>query len=61
MDMRGWLGADDAAALLNITRKSLYDYVLRLQGFPQPTRIGRTLLFQEADLLEWRKQHPARK
>ncbi len=60
MDMTGWIGADAAAALLGISRKSLYDYVLRLKDFPAPTRIGRTLLFKEADLLEWRRLHPAR-
>lgn len=58
--MTGWLSADDAAKLLGITRKSLYDYVLRLKGFPQPKRVGRTLLFEEKTLLEWRQQHPAR-
>lgn len=59
--MTGWLTADEAATLLGVSRKSLYDYVLRLKGFPPPKRIGRTLLFNEADLREWREQHPARR
>lgn len=60
MDMTGWLTADQASDLLGITRKSLYDYVLRVDGFPQPTRVGRTLLFRTEPLKEWREQHPAR-
>ncbi len=61
MDMEGWVGADRAAEILGVSRKSVYDYALRLTGFPSPTRIGRTVLWREEDLLAWRKQHPARR
>ncbi len=59
--MAGWIDARQAAELLGITRKSVYDYALRLAGFPQPTRVGRTVLWREADLVEWRAAHPTRK
>jgi predicted DNA-binding transcriptional regulator AlpA len=61
VDTTGWVGADRAAEILGITRKSVYDYALRLTGFPQPERIGRTVLWREKDLLAWRKAHPSRK
>lgn len=60
MDMTGWLTADEAASLLGVSRKSIYDYALRLKGFPPPTRIGRTVLWRERDLTEWRAAHPPR-
>ncbi|WP_369076917.1 helix-turn-helix transcriptional regulator [Paractinoplanes toevensis] len=47
--------------MLGISRKSVYDYALRLKGFPQPTRIGRTVLWQESELLSWRRDHPTRR
>lgn len=59
--MTGWVGADRAAELLGITRKSVYDYALRLKGFPKPERIGRTVLWREEELLAWRRDHPSRK
>lgn len=52
--------ADEAADLLGIQRRSLYYSVQRVDGFPQPQRIGRTLLFVEAELRQWRAEHPAR-
>lgn len=61
MDMDGWVGADAAADLLGISRKSVYDYALRLDGFPQPTKIGRTVLWQASELAAWREKHPARR
>lgn len=59
--MAGWVGADRAAELLGVSRKSVYDFALRLKGFPQPTRVGRTVLWQEDALLKWRREHPSRK
>lgn len=53
--------ADEAADLLGIERRSLYTYVRRLKGFPQPTVIGRTLLFDRRELADWRAKHPARR
>lgn len=52
--------ADEAADLLGIKRRSLYLYVRRLEGFPQPVRVGRSLLFSKAELDAWRSDHPAR-
>ena len=56
-----YVTADEAAELLGIERRSVYTYVHRLKGFPQPTKIGRTLLFDRQALISWRKAHPARK
>lgn len=61
MDMAGYLTTDEAAALLGIVRRSVYDFAARLPGFPQPTRIGRTVLWPEEELREWRRAHPSRK
>lgn len=60
MNTADLLTTDEAAELLGIDRRSVYTYVQRLKGFPQPERIGRTLLFDRQSLLEWRANHPAR-
>jgi predicted DNA-binding transcriptional regulator AlpA len=52
--------ADEAAELLGIERRSVYTYVRRLRGFPQPVKIGRALLFDRQALTDWRAKHPAR-
>lgn len=54
------LTTDEVADLLGIERRSVYTYVQRLKGFPQPVRIGRTLLFERHALLDWRAKHPKR-
>ena len=59
--MDGWVGTDEAAELLGIKRRSVYTYAQRLKGFPQPVHIGRTVLWEKAALLAWRKDHPTRK
>ena len=59
--MDGWVGTDEAAELLGIKRRSVYTYAQRLKGFPQPVHIGRTVLWEKAALLVWRKDHPTRK
>lgn len=59
--MTGWLTAAQAAELLGVKRKSVYDYALRFKGFPQPTRVGRTVLWRKTELVEWRVGHPTRK
>ncbi|MET7687982.1 helix-turn-helix domain-containing protein [Streptomyces sp. NPDC005483] len=56
-----FLTTDEAAELLGVERRSVYTYVQRLAGFPQPERIGRTLLFERKALLEWRAKHPRRR
>jgi excisionase family DNA binding protein len=53
--------ADEAAELLGVERRSIYTYVRRLKGFPQPRMVGRTLLFDRDALLKWRAAHPARR
>ncbi|MDX5563791.1 helix-turn-helix domain-containing protein [Streptomyces sp. ID05-04B] len=55
------LTTDEAAELLGVDRRSVYTYVQRLEGFPQPERIGRTLLFERQALLDWRAKHPRRR
>ncbi len=60
MNIEGYLSADETAGLLGVKLTSLYTYVYRLEGFPQPRRIGRTLLFEEAAVRAWRDQHPAK-
>ncbi|MDX5563748.1 helix-turn-helix domain-containing protein [Streptomyces sp. ID05-04B] len=52
---------EQAAELLGVKVESVYLYVRRLEGFPQPTKIGRTLLFDRQALTDWRAAHPKRK
>jgi predicted DNA-binding transcriptional regulator AlpA len=52
---------EQAAELLGIKVESVYIYVRRLDGFPQPTKVGRTLLFDRQALIDWRAAHPKRK
>lgn len=61
MNIDDFLTADEAADLLGIERRSLYTYVRRLEGFPQPVKVGRTLLFDRRALLGWRAKHPSRR
>lgn len=51
---------DEVAEILGIKKESVYIYVRRLKGFPQPTKVGRTLLFDESAIRQWREEHPAR-
>jgi predicted DNA-binding transcriptional regulator AlpA len=57
----GYLNSDEAAAYLGITRRTLYNLAQTSQGFPQPLRVVRTLLWPIAALDAWRAQHPARR
>jgi predicted DNA-binding transcriptional regulator AlpA len=59
--MEGFLSTERAAKRLGIKVASVYTFARRLEGFPQPTRIGRTLLWPEAEIDAWRTAHPARK
>lgn len=56
-----YVTADEAADLLGVQRRSLYLYVHRLKGFPQPVKVGRTPLFDRQALMDWRARHPARR
>lgn len=57
----GYVTTEEAAELLGIKVASVYLYVRRLDGFPQPAKVGRTLLFDKQALVEWRHAHPTRK
>ncbi|MEV6863162.1 AlpA family phage regulatory protein [Streptosporangium subroseum] len=61
MNMDGFLSTEQAAERSGIEVASVYTFARRLEGFPQPARIGRTLLWPEAELDTWRAAHPARK
>jgi predicted DNA-binding transcriptional regulator AlpA len=61
MNLDGHVTTIEAADLLGIKVASVYIYVNRLSGFPQPIKVGRTLLFNRNALVEWRKAHPPRK
>lgn len=60
MNIPGMATTDEVAEILGIKKESVYIYVRRLKGFPQPTKVGRTLLFDEAAVRQWRHEHPAR-
>lgn len=60
MNISGMATTDKVAEILGIKKESVYIYVRRLKGFPQPTKVGRTLLFDEAAVRRWREEHPAR-
>lgn len=60
MNIPGMVTTDQAAEILGVKKESIYIYVRRLEGFPQPTKLGRTLLFEEEALRAWRADHPAR-
>jgi len=61
MNLDGYVTTQEAADLLGIKLASVYLYVRRLQGFPQPVKVGRTLLFSRDALVDWRAAHPTRK
>lgn len=61
MNIDGYVTTDEAADLLGVKVASVYLYVRRLEGFPQPKKIGRTLLFDRQALISWRAEHPTRK
>ena len=52
------LTVEEAAALLRTTRRAIYAMVERHQ-LPGVTRIGRRVLFRNADLLDWLDQKRA--
>lgn len=60
MDIPGYLTSDQVAARLGINRQSVYNLVNRVADFPKPTKVGRTSLWVEAAVDEWRAKHPAR-
>ncbi|GAA2623772.1 hypothetical protein GCM10010399_63810 [Dactylosporangium fulvum] len=61
MNLDGYVPTEEAAEILGVKVASVYLYVRRLEGFPQPIHIGRTLMFEKAALLAWREKHPPRR
>jgi predicted DNA-binding transcriptional regulator AlpA len=61
MNIDGFLTTTETASRLGVKVESVYTFARRLDGFPQPTRVGRTLLWPEAEVDAWRAEHPARK
>jgi predicted DNA-binding transcriptional regulator AlpA len=61
MNIEGFLSTPDAAERLGVKVESVYTFARRLDGFPQPKRVGRTLLWPESEIDAWRAKHPARK
>lgn len=59
--MDGYLTSDEAAARLGIARQTLYNLAATRDDFPEPVRIGRTLLWPTDGLDGWRAHHPARR
>lgn len=60
VNISGMATTDEVAEILGVKKESVYIYVRRLKGFPQPAKVGRTLLFDEAAIRQWRTEHPAR-
>ncbi|MFC7817596.1 helix-turn-helix transcriptional regulator [Streptomyces sp. NPDC057367] len=60
MDIPGYLTSDQVAARLGVARQSVYNLVNRVADFPKPTKVGRTSLWSETAVDEWRAKHPAR-
>lgn len=61
VNIEGFLSTTEAAERLGVKVESVYTFARRLEGFPQPTKVGRTLLWPEAEIDAWRARHPARK
>ena len=60
-NIEGFLSTAEAAERLGVKVESIYTFARRLQGFPQPTKVGRTLLWPEGEIDAWRTKHPTRK
>lgn len=57
-DIEGLISAPQAAVVLGVARKTLYRYSYVYDDFPQPVKIGRTVLYDPDALRAWREQHP---
>ncbi|MFB6392581.1 helix-turn-helix transcriptional regulator [Polymorphospora lycopeni] len=59
-----YMTAADVARYLGVDRKTVYTNLRDREktGFPEPhRRIGRTPVWREEDLREWREAHPGRR
>lgn len=52
------VSAPQAAELLGVARKTLYRYSYVYGDFPQPMKIGSTVLYDPDALRTWREKHP---
>ncbi len=59
IDPSQWLSSADAAARLGVRRETLYSYVSR--GFLHPRRVGRTSVFDPAEVEALRVHHARRR
>lgn len=60
--MEAFLTTDEAADVLGVEPRTVY-YYLRdrtKNGFPEPKRFGRALMWEKEPLIAWRAEHPAR-
>jgi predicted DNA-binding transcriptional regulator AlpA len=58
MDPEGFLTTRQAAEVLGVDMATVYYYARDYSDFPVPQRFGRTLLWRERPLREWRSAHP---
>lgn len=59
-DFDGWITSEDACTRLGIAWRTLYNHHRNTPDFPQPHKVGRTLLWPATELDAWRTKHPAR-
>ncbi|MEO3856215.1 helix-turn-helix domain-containing protein [Acrocarpospora sp. B8E8] len=55
-----YLTTKQAAEILGVDERTVYYYARDHEDFPQPKRFGRTLMWEEQPLREWRVGHPAK-
>ncbi|MFC0109239.1 helix-turn-helix transcriptional regulator [Kibdelosporangium aridum] len=55
------ISAPQAAQLLGVDRNTLYRYSYVYDDFPQPVKIGRTVLYDPDTLRAWRRDPAIRK
>lgn len=58
--IEGYLTADQAAAHLGISTRTVYNLSSSSDDFPNATHVNRTPMWPVAGLDEWRANHPAR-
>lgn len=61
MDPEAFLTTRQAAEALGVDVATVYYYARDYDDFPQPQRFGRTLLWREQPLRDWRAVHPLKR